>query len=106
MVPVPIKTLKGCNRDEYEQRLCGNYQGILFMKNGKKNKLFFRSSQEREAYYKKHIKGNKEYSKFRRYSVCSKTKSTKNQRLCGSTRNARTTNNNNNNTTKRSKKIL
>ena len=91
----PIKTLKGCSRKDYKQRLCGNFQGLVFIKNGnngKKNKLFFHSSQEREAYYKKYIKGNKEYSKISRYSVCSKTKPTKTQRLCGSSiNNTRTT---------------
>ena len=86
----PIKTLyalKGCSRNEYKQRLCGNFQGLVFIKygnNGKKNKLFFHSSKEREAYYKKYMKGKKEYSNISRYSVCSKTKPTKTQRLCGS----------------------
>jgi len=92
----PIKTLKGCSRKEYKQRLCGNFQGLVFIKNGnngKKNKLFFHSSQERESYYKKYMKGKKEYSKIIRYSVCSKTKpTTKTQRLCGSSiNNTRTT---------------
>lgn len=87
-----IKTLKGCSHKEYKQRLCGNFQGLVFIKNGKKNKLFFHSSKEREAYYKKHMKGKKEYSKISRYSVCSKTKPTKTQRLCGSSiNNTRTT---------------
>jgi len=86
-----LKTLKGCSRKEYKQRLCGNFQGLVFIKNGKKNKLFFHSSQEREAYYKKYMKGKKEYSKISRYSVCSKTKPTKTQRLCGSSINNRST---------------
>jgi len=77
-----IKKLKGCTRKEFKSRICGNYQGLLFMKNGKKEKLFFRSSEERESYYKIHIKGNKEYSKFIRYSVCSKTTPTRKQRRC------------------------
>ena len=96
----PIKTLKGCSRKEYKQRLCGNFQGLVFIKNGKKNKLFFHSSQEREAYYKKYMKGKKEYSKISRYSMCSKTKPTKTQRLCGSSINSRSTR------TSRRKKVL
>lgn len=93
MAPIKtLKTLKGCSRKEYKQRLCGNFQGLVFIKNGKKNKLFFHSSQEREFYYKKYMKGKKEYSKIIRYSVCSKTKPTKTQRLCGSSiNNTRTT---------------
>jgi len=78
----PIKELKGCSRKDFEEGICGNYQGILFMKNGKKEKLFFRSSEERESYYKKHLKDK--YSKFMRYSVCSKTPATRRQRRCGS----------------------
>ena len=101
----PIKTLKilkGCSRKEYKQRLCGNFQGLVFIKNGngKKNKLFFHSSQERESYYKKYMKGKKEYSKISRYSVCSKTKPTNTQRLCGSSINNRSTR------TTRCKKVL
>ena len=92
MAPIKtLKTLKGCSRKEYKKRLCGNFQGLVFIKNGKKNKLFFHSSQEREAYYKKYLKGKKEYSKIIRYSVCSKTKPTKTQRLCGSSINSRST---------------
>jgi hypothetical protein len=65
--------LQGFNK----QRLCGNYQGIMFIQNGKKNKLFVHSSKERESYYKKYLKSNEKYSNFKRYSVCSKTKPTK-----------------------------
>jgi len=83
----PIKELKGCSRKDFEEGMCGNYQGILFMKNGKKEKLFFRSSEERESYYKKHLKDK--YSKFMRYSVCSKTPPTRKQQRCGSKRNTR-----------------
>ena len=49
----------------------------MFIQNGKKNKLFFHSSKERESYYKKYLKSNEKYSNFKRYSVCSKTKPTK-----------------------------
>ena len=94
MAPIKtLKTLKGCSHKEYKQRLCGNFQGLVFINgnNGKKNKLFFHSSKEREAYYSKHLKGKKEYSKIIRYSVCSKTKPTKTQRLCGSSINSRST---------------
>ena len=97
-----LKTLKGCSRKEYKQRLCGNFQGLVFIKNGKKNKLFFHSSQERESYYKKYMKGKKEYSKIIRYSVCSKTKPTETQRLCGSSIN----NHNHSTRTTRRKKVL
>lgn len=104
MAPIKtLKTLKGCSRKEYKKRLCGNFQGLVFTKNGnngKKNKLFFHSSKEREAYYKKYMKGKKEYSKISRYSVCSKTKPTKTQRLCGSSINSRSTR------TSRRKKVL
>ena len=85
----PIKTLKGCSSDDYKEGICGNYQGLLFTKNGTRQKIFFRSSEERETYYKKHMKGNKEFSKFMRYSVCSKTTPTKKQRRCGNKRNTR-----------------
>ena len=95
MAPIKtLKTLKGCSRKDYKQRICGNFQGLVFKNgnNGKKKKLFFHSSQERESYYKKYIKGKKEYSKISRYSVCSKTKPTKTKRLCGSSiNNTRTT---------------
>jgi hypothetical protein len=57
------------------------------MKNGKQEKLFFRSAEERESYYTKHLRGHKEYSKFMRYSVCSR--STASQRRCKSKRNTR-----------------
>ena len=79
----PIKKLEGCNRKEYSEGVCGNYQGILFMKDGKREKLFFRSSEQRESYYNKHLKSDKKYSKFIRYSVCSKTPPTRKQRHCG-----------------------
>jgi hypothetical protein len=85
----PIKKLKGCTRKEFKEGICGNYQGILFTKNGKKEKLFFRSSEEREAYYNKHLRGDNSCSKFMRYSVCSRTPPTKKQRRCGSKRSTR-----------------
>ena len=84
-----IKKLKGCTKKEWEKGLCGNFQGLIFTKNGKQEKLFFRSAEERESYYKKHLRGHKECSKFMRYSVCSMTAPTKNQRRCRSKRNTR-----------------
>lgn len=78
----PIRTLKGCTKKDWEQGLCGNFQGILFTKNGKEEKLFFRSAEERESYYKKHLQGHKEFSKFVRYSVCSAMRPSKKQRRC------------------------
>jgi hypothetical protein len=45
----------------------------------------------KKHHYKKYMKGKKEYSKISRYSVCSKTKPTKTQRLCGSSINNRST---------------
>jgi len=84
-----IKKLKGCIKKEWEKGLCGNFQGLLFMKNGKKERLFFRSAEERESYYKKHLQGHKECSKFMRYSVCSRSRPTKNQRRCRSKRSTR-----------------
>ena len=71
----PIRTIKGCTKNEWEQGRCGKFQGLLFTKNGKQYKLFFHSAKERESYYKKHLRGHKEYSKFMRYSVCSATRS-------------------------------
>jgi len=79
----PIKTLKGCGRKQFKEGVCGNYQGLLFMKDGKREKLFFRSSEERELYYNTHLRGDKQYSKFMRYSVCSTTTPTQTQRRCG-----------------------
>jgi len=83
----PIKILKGCSRKDYDEGICGNYQGLIYTKNGKREKIFFRSSEERESYYKSHLKDNSECSKFIRYSVCSKTPPTRSQRRCGSKRN-------------------
>jgi hypothetical protein len=80
----PIKTLKGCGRKQFKEGVCGNYQGLLFMKHGKQEKLFFRSSEERESYYNTHLRGDKQYSKFMRYSVCSTTTPAQTQRRCGS----------------------
>lgn len=80
----PIKKLEGCNNKQFKEGVCGNYQGLIFMKNGKKEKLFFRSSEERETYYNTHLRGDKKYSNFMKYSVCSKTPPTKKQRRCGS----------------------
>ena len=78
-----LKKLQGCNRKSWIEGNCGMYQGLLYMKNGKKEKLFFRSSEERESYYNTHLQGNKDFSKFMRYSVCSKTPPTLKQRRCG-----------------------
>ena len=78
----PILTLKGCTKKEWEQGLCGNFQGLLFRKNGKQYRLFFRSAKERESYYKKHLRGYKECSKFVRYSVCSSSRPSRDQRRC------------------------
>lgn len=82
----PITKLEGCSRKKFNEGLCGNYQGILFMNKGKREKLFFRSSEERETYYKKYL-ANKQYSKFIRYSVCSTTPPTRRQRRCGFNKN-------------------
>ena len=35
----PIKTLKGCSSDDYKEGICGNYQGLLFTKNGTRSKV-------------------------------------------------------------------
>lgn len=78
-----LTNLKGCGRKQYHEGVCNNYQGLLFMNNGKQQKLFFRSTEERESYYKKYLQDNKEYSNFKRYSVCSSTPSTQKQRRCG-----------------------
>ena len=43
----------------------------MFMKNGKEQKLYFATVAEREAYYKSHLQGRKEYTQFGRYSVTS-----------------------------------
>jgi hypothetical protein len=80
----PVKIKGACGHSKFKEGVCGNYQAILFMKNGKRVKLFFRSTEERESYYKTHLQGRKEYSKFIKYSVCSISPPTRTQRRCGS----------------------
>ena len=64
----PVKITTGCSRMAGG---CGKYQGLWFKDGDKSRELFFRSSEEREAYYKKHIQGESRFSSFRRGSVCS-----------------------------------
>jgi hypothetical protein len=46
----PVKIKGACGHSKFKEGVCGNYQAILFMKNGKRVKLFFRSTEERESY--------------------------------------------------------
>ena len=69
MSPVNLKA--GCSRKAHKEGLCNNFQAIMFVKNGVKQKLFFNTVKEREAYYKKHLKGKDGCMKFVRYSVMS-----------------------------------
>jgi hypothetical protein len=78
----PIKKLPGCGRKAWIEGICGNYQALSFKKGDKEHRLFFRSSDEREAYYKENIQGKEGYSHFGRGSVCSTKKPTKDQRTC------------------------
>ena len=72
---VPITSIKtNCNKKDYNSGACNTYQCINFIKNGKRQRLVFRSVADRESYYKKHLKGNKEYSKFMRYSIIGTTR--------------------------------
>ncbi len=67
----PVKLKAGCSRKAHKEGLCNNFQAIMFVKDGVKQKLFFNSVKDREAYYKKHLKGKDGYEKFVRYSVMS-----------------------------------
>jgi hypothetical protein len=44
------------------------------MKDGKKKRLIFRSVADSKSYYKKHLKGNKEYSQFARHFMLATTR--------------------------------
>jgi hypothetical protein len=78
----PIKTLKRCSAKNYKTRKCGNFQALMFLAKGKKERLFFRTVAGREAYYKSMLKGKKQFSGFKRYSVCSSTAFTRKQQKC------------------------
>ena len=67
----PITLKHGCGRKSRREGLCSKFQAIMFMKNGKEQKLYFATVAEREAYYKSHLQGRKEYTQFGRYSVTS-----------------------------------
>ena len=65
---MPVTLKKWCSRAAFRKGLCNNFQAIAFNDGKTRKKLFFNSVKEREAYYKKHLKG---YKKFTRYSVMS-----------------------------------
>jgi hypothetical protein len=82
----PVKITNGCSRKAWLAGGCGKYQGLYFKDGDKSRELFFRSSEERGVYYKKHIQGKSRFSSFSRGSVCSSRRPSATQRRCGGPR--------------------